>query len=1339
MTPPIDGFTENKGLRSYPWSLSYKTSSTMIDGRPVDMLRDFYLPALKLAVRYDRVAGYFRSTSLAAASQGFSAFVGRGGKMRLIVGTDLDPEDVKAILDGDSRRLEARLNGELEQAESWPEDVRNGVTLLAWMVAHDHLEVRVAFRLHRVTGEPLRFEDVDDGYVHEKWFILYDEFGNRLYGSGTLNESKTALTLNAENIDVHCDWWGEIERRRVEEAAEAFENLWMGRVPHLPVMTLPEAVRRKLIRFAEGIDRPVEVDGSSAAPEPVEAVPPAIERLWFAVLRDAPKMPGGRFVGMETAPVAPWPHQAVVVRRLVETWPYSYLLCDEVGLGKTIEAGLAFRSLYLAGLVKRILIAAPASLTTQWQRQMATKMLMSFGRARTSPGVSHEYIFPAPAGRPAHSLYEPDLVIVSTGLLARRERARELANAKPFDVALVDEAHAARRRNPAEGVEAHPDYGYLYLALRDDLRKRARSLWLATATPMQIHPVEVCDLLALTNRVGGFQFDPTLTLKYYEILDSLVRGQDPNEQEWDFLRRAVRAISFQDPVLWKLYEDHVIDGRMRSAARRWLESGRVPRGRDRQSMLRLIFSASPLARVMLRHTRKLLEVYRDHGQLKENLPQRHVLPLRAIAFNPLERRVYDRLEAYLKGLATQLTRQGNRQNRQMVSFLLSFLRLRFASSLYAFKVTLERRLHKVEETLRYQAQQLQEGETEESSLEDAVYEAEDEDDMVAVESLLQHRTKEDLEWERSKLTEMLESLGDLKGPSSKMMELLKILDNRKDRETGRIRQTVIFTRFYDTLTDIVARLRQVAPEMRLGTYSGKGAERYDPDRHDMVGVEREEVKERFLRGEIDVLVCTDAAAEGLNLQTADLLVNFDLGWNPMKIEQRIGRIDRIGQRHAHIYVQNLCYAGSVEEIVYDRLLTRLAQANLIVGTQQISLLPVEPDEFRQLAEGTLTLEELEDRARERLEQQRNRTQSMEMDPKELYEIYRRLAQEPVRHPVPVDLEAIWEALSRSRYLRAIGCSVKEVSGEPVLVLSGIAGIEEGVLLTTSRKLYEEGVPEEGTRVHFASYGDPFFDAVLKHMERFELPACVRRITVSVPGPDGSEMVAYAAICRGANGTREVRLVRSWDDLREVCLLEEEALTDPEIEPLRQQLAEAAQEEFAFYPVAERVERFNERAGRLHEWLNFHVIRNLLDARALASREKELFWPILREVESLFETREQILVDDLPVEVLRRFQDDWLFDAQVPTVGHQAHVVVPRIIAQAAIDAAKRVADSMKRQRNELRLRAILERLESEAEQRMKRIFEISSTPSNRPSTAKPSLLWPNAGTAGHDLYTTFNT
>jgi hypothetical protein len=1291
---------KDKGLRSHRWLLSYKTSATVIDGRPVDILQDFYIPALRLAVRYDRVAGYFRSSSLAAASQGFSSFVGRRGRMRLVVGADLEPADVRAILDGDRERLAVLLNGELDRPESWPANVQNGVTLLAWMVSKGYLEVRVAFRVHGETGEPLSYDAVDDGYVHEKWFILYDEFGNRLYGAGTLNESKTALVLNAENIDVHCDWWGDIERLRADKAAEDFENLWAGRVPHMPVMSLPEAVRRRLVRFAEGVERLKEIDGTVSKPG-VGQSPSALERLQFAVLRDAPKMPGGRFVGIETAPVEPWPHQAVVVRRLVETWPYSYLLCDEVGLGKTIEAGLAFRSLYLSGLVKRILIAAPASLTKQWHRQMASKMLLSFGRARTMPETCHEYIFPVAETRPAASIYDSDLVIVSTGLLSRRERLPALMQAKRFDIALVDEAHAARRRNPSGGPGANPDFGHLYLAIRDYLRRQAGSLWLATATPMQINPVEVSDLLALTNRVGAFQFDPNLTQQYYDILGKIISKQKINDHEWSFLRRVLQTVAVQDPMLWRFIEENVIDGRIRVTVKQWLENGRIPPGRDRTLMSRLVFSVSPLSRVMLRHTRRLLEIYRENGMLQQNLAKRHILPIPRIEFTQLERRIYDQLENYCQDLAKQIRIHGDSQSRQMMSFLLSFLRLRFASSLYAFRETLQNRLDKVEATLRHQSVVgVDESEPGASSLEDLVYDGEDEDDLPAAQSLLKNRTPEDLKWERERLRDMLRDMADLTGPSSKMQELLQTLDRRKHRQTGRIRQTVIFTRFYDTLTDIVSRLRQADQRMLIGTYSGRGAEYYDPVKDQMVNVEREEVKEMFLRSEIDVLVCTDAAAEGLNLQTADLLINFDLGWNPMKVEQRIGRIDRIGQKHKDIFVLNLCYIGSAEQIVYGRLLTRLAEANMIVGTQQISLLPVTPEDFQELAEGKLTSEGLEARAGERIELQRRQTEGMEISPGDLYEIYMRMARK--KSFAPVNLASIWEALSKSRYLIDLGYVVPAESKQ-MLILNGFENITDGLVLTVSRDLYEKGLANGGLRVHFASYGDPLFDAVLEHFGSFGLPACIRRISVSVHGLDDMEMVGYAVACRSPGGSEEVRLIRSWPDLDGLQLNEAVSLTEAEVAPLREQLKRMAWEEAQTYLAAERIERDNLRAAYAHELLNYLVARGLLELRAEFAGERALYLPVLREAESLYQDRDRVNLPDLPADIIKQVKGDLLFECHVPGVGNKAQLYVPHVLAHTALSATNRLVDSMKVKKSELRVDTVFARLEREIEVKRRQI------------------------------------
>lgn len=335
------------GLRSWHWAVGYATSDLREEGRPVDMLHDFYLPALQRACRYDRMAGYFSSSSLAAASRGFSRFVEQGGHARFIVGADLAQEDVEAILKGDRERARARLGAALDGADAWPIEVRRGVELLAWMVAHGHLQIRVALRVHGRERTPRPFGYYGDGYVHEKWAI-FDDGHDQLLATGSLNESRTALELNAENIDVHTSWEGR-GGERIASRQAAFDAMWADQHPNIRSFDLPEAVRQRLLRIADRVRHLVEVDGTGqeqvAPREAALTRPSPRERLQFALLRLAPLLPGGEFVGMESAPITPWPHQRFVARRLIDSYPDNHLLCDEVGLGKTIEAGLAFRSL----------------------------------------------------------------------------------------------------------------------------------------------------------------------------------------------------------------------------------------------------------------------------------------------------------------------------------------------------------------------------------------------------------------------------------------------------------------------------------------------------------------------------------------------------------------------------------------------------------------------------------------------------------------------------------------------------------------------------------------------------------------------------------------------------------------------------------------------------------------------------------------------------------------------------------------------------------------------------------------------------------------------------------
>ena len=238
-------------------------------------------------------------------------------------------------------------------------------------------------------------------------------------------------------------------------------------------------------------------------------------------------------------------------------------------------------------------------------------------------------------------------------------------------------------------------------------------------------------------------------------------------------------------------------------------------------MWRLLFAASPLSRVMLRHRCPLLEIYREKGQLQDTLAHHHISPMPHIVFTAQERQAYEQLEAYCRGLAAQMARHGTPQSRSSMGFLLSFLRLRFASSLFAIRETVRRRLERVEATLAGMTP-MDAPEPDAERL-DALQD-EDEDDRDATVTYLQHRTPEDLQWECLQLRGLRQTLDDLSGPSSKMTELLRSLEQRRIHATGRFRHTVMFTRFYDTLCDLVSRLQRVAPEALIGTYSGRGGQ-----------------------------------------------------------------------------------------------------------------------------------------------------------------------------------------------------------------------------------------------------------------------------------------------------------------------------------------------------------------------------------------------------------------------------------------------------------------------------------------------------------------------------------
>lgn len=292
---------------------------------------------------------------------------------------------------------------------------------------------------------------------------------------------------------------------------------------------------------------------------------------------------------------------------------------------------MAFRALWLSGKARRILICPPASLLDQWRREMATKFLMPFGIARSnSRGAKVSYLLPTEHEEDRPGLFDRHLLVVSTGLIQRDERLRQLALAEPFDVVLVDEAHFARRQNSRPGLDEEPSFGKLYNGLQNGLKQKAKALWLATATPMQLSAVEAYDLADLIGRLGCFATEQSLVAVYYEILGALAKGHAPSSAEQDTLRIVARRAEFEDPALWHRVSEWLLnkDAQLQVVFTQWMEAGIWPSRRDDERLLmRLLFAISPLHRVMMRHTRSLLDQYRKHNLLQANLAKRRIRPI----------------------------------------------------------------------------------------------------------------------------------------------------------------------------------------------------------------------------------------------------------------------------------------------------------------------------------------------------------------------------------------------------------------------------------------------------------------------------------------------------------------------------------------------------------------------------------------------------------------------------------------------------------------------------------------------------------------------------------------
>ena len=1148
-------------LAARVWKLKY----TPDDG---DLVELFYVPVLEDAERYDRLTGYFNAGALALAARGIEGLVRNAGRMRLVVGCTLEPSEIEAIERGEALRdlVERRLTS-LPLAPPDPASCE-ALELLAWMIARGHLEVKVAVPCD-LDGRPIP----SDGIFHEKAGIVADRSGDRLAWNGSLNETAAGWRRNWESINVYTSWGP--EPGRVDDEEANFARIWANRSKRVIVLDVPDAARRDLMRFMPDSDTPVRLKASdpvpvrpapedapgsatvraapedaalppkeseplpAETPEPLPASPPAGDlrsRIWAFIAR-APSLPeGGIRVGEATAAVTPWPHQIKAFERLYDHWPPRLLIADEVGLGKTIQAGLLLRQAWLSGRAKRILVLAPKAVLGQWQIELREKFNLNWpvydGRQLVrypSPALRGRHR--AEAGR--HRWHEEPAVIASSHLMRRRERAAVLLeDAAPWDLVVLDEAHHARRRAAGAPQEGGPN---TLLRLMRGLEGRTQGLVLLTATPMQVHPVEVWDLLDLLGLPP--EWSAEAFLRFFDDLEQ----PSPSSQALNRMSGLFRAVErswgevatedAQRLTALSRFKANKVLRALRDPAsipRRQLET------EERRAALRIVQAHTPIRRLISRHTRELLRRYFKAGTLTTPIADRSVDD-RFIDMTPEERALYGEVEEYI----ASTWNQAGAAERPAVGFVMTIYRRRLASSFHALRATLRKhldaiavddrsrpagsdeddrgrlassdeddrgRLAGLDEDDRGRLVGLDEddrgrlvGLDEDAPDDEAMDEMPDTDEIAELEQrALAAEEAHDIEW-------LLDGIGRLP-PDSKLDSLKDVLVEL--REAG-FAQTMVFTQFTDTMEFLREALRgeagpqalrseagpralrdeagpqalrgEAGPQaprgeagpralrgeagLRLMCFSGRGGEIPTAD-GGWRRIGRDEAKRRFRDGEADVLLCTDAAAEGLNFQFCGALVNYDMPWNPMRVEQRIGRIDRLGQEHPVIRIVNLHYEGTIETDVYRALRSRIGLFETVVGRLQ----PILAQLPRTIADAVVSGAGREgpERARvtDAIERQARQAEAGGFDLDAALDDDVTL---PDRPPSPVTMEDLDRVIG-SPGLMPPGTDVQPLAPREYGLLA--PGMAERLRVTTDPAWYEE----HAESVELWSPGNPLFKA-----------------------------------------------------------------------------------------------------------------------------------------------------------------------------------------------------------------------------------------------------------------------
>ena len=558
------------------------------------------------------------------------------------------------------------------------------------------------------------------------------------------------------------------------------------------------------------------------------------------------------------------PHQVSVVHRVITNYPHRFLLCDEVGLGKTIEAGMIVKELRARGAANRVLIIAPPNLLRQWQFELKSKFNESFSIIN-SETVKYLRSTQTSADNPFELF---DSVLVSSSWITGSTWAK-LAAETPWDMVIVDEAHHARVRRSGN----RRDETRLYKVVRELAAPEAfskRAALFLTATPMQLDSGELYSLVEL--------LDPALF---------------PTEEHFDIHRSQVPGLS---RLVHELSEHGypVPDGDPKLVIERvasWLDlteveaEARLSAGSESIGALCEELSARHLlSEILIRNRKKIVGGFMPrHAHRWE------------VELSGHERTALNAVEAYVReGYA-----RAERNNDSAYGFVMVIFQKLMASSIRALRTSLDRRRGRLVQssaapTLSKKTKAMLE----------EFGERLDNDDYVA--ALLDEFAAADTE-EAAELARLVALLDAVPTDSKADTLITQLQELERHDATAKV---LLFTEFRETQEYLRERLEAIGWQVQL--FHGQ----LKPEAKD-ASVDAFQASTRP-----SILLSTEAGGEGRNFQFCHLLVNYDLPWNPMRIEQRIGRVDRIGQEHP-VEVFNFWVKGTVEERVLNVLERRI--------------------------------------------------------------------------------------------------------------------------------------------------------------------------------------------------------------------------------------------------------------------------------------------------------------------------------------------------------------------------------------------------------------------------------